>query len=227
LAESSKTITHYTAVLWDLDGTLTDPKEGITRCMQHTLEHVGVDAPSCDDLEWIIGPPLHSSLDKLLRGDAELVAEGVRVYRERYSSVGIYENLVYDGIPELLRDLECQGVMSVLATFKPDAFARTILSHFGLDGYFSAVVGSSMDGRHMDKRDLVRMAIEKVPQCGLQKIVMVGDRMQDIDGARSNGIDSVGVLYGYGSRIELETAGPTVIVETVEGLRRVLLSQAL
>lgn len=212
----------YKAVLWDLDGTLTDPKEGITKCLQHTLRHFGVEPPPCHELQSAIGPPLHSNLHRFLGGRGELVPEAVEVYRERFRTVGIYEDRVYDGIPELLRDLQCQGVMNVLSTFKLYEFARTTLSHFGLDGYFHSVVGARPEIHYTDKRELIGHAIEEACGFDLQEIVMVGDREQDIDGARSNGIDSIGVLYGYGSRSELENAGATLIVETVDELRAVL-----
>jgi phosphoglycolate phosphatase len=213
----------YSAVLWDLDGTLTDPKEGITKSLQHTLKHFGLDPPSCDELEWTIGPPLHSNLHQLLGGRSELVAEAVEVYRERFRSVGIYENRVHDGIPELLRDVQSQGIVNVLATFKLEDFAKITLAHFELDGYFHSVVGASPHIHYKNKRELIRFAIEQVPERPLREIVMIGDRLQDIEGAKGNGIDSIGVLYGYGSVEELRGAQPTAIVETVEELRELLL----
>jgi phosphoglycolate phosphatase len=212
----------YKAVLWDLDGTLTDPKEGITKCLQHTLRYFGVEPPPCHELQAAIGPPLHSNLHRFLGGRADLIPEAVEVYRERFRTVGIYEDRVYDGIPELLCDLQCQGIVNVLSTFKLSDFARTTLSHFGLDGYFHSVVGARPEVHYTDKRELIGHAIQEASEFGLREIVMVGDRMQDIEGARSNGIDSIGVLYGYGSREELQEAGATVIVETVDELRTVL-----
>jgi phosphoglycolate phosphatase len=214
----------YTAVLWDLDGTLTDPKEGITNCVRYALDGLGIPAPSANELEWVIGPPLGRSFEKLVGEDPRFVTEALRLYRERFGTIGLYENRLYDGIGELLKDLAEAGVKNILATSKPEVYATRILSHFGLEPFFFVAIGSNLDGTNVEKDDLIQLALDRLSDTPTSKIVMVGDRKYDIEGARRHGIDSAAVMYGYGSKEELEAARPTALIEDVRQLREFLLT---
>ena len=208
-------------ILFDLDGTLTDPKEGITRSVQYALSKLGIYADT-EELVRFIGPPLVESFAtffSLSPSDCELA---VKYYRERFSQVGIFENAVYPGIPELLGRLEAAGKRLMVATSKPTVFARTILEHFGLATYFCEIVGSELDGTRADKGEVIACALAS-SGFGPEQAVMVGDRSYDIIGAAQNRLPAVGVLYGYGSREELEAAGAFGLANTVEELERLLL----
>jgi len=205
-------------VLFDLDGTLTDPFEGITNCIVYALETLGRLPPPATDLRWAIGPPLLGSMEELL-GSRELAIEGLRVYRERFSSVGLFENGVYGGIPELLSGLAGQGRKLFVATSKPTVYTVRILDNFGLKGFFTGIYGSELDGTRTDKGELIAHLLEEE---GLDRAetVMVGDRSHDIVGAHANGLKSIGVLYGYGTKEELDSARATWLAETPEDIAR-------
>ena len=203
---------------FDLDGTLTDPKEGIVGSMQYALEKLGVsDIP--EELDWIIGPPLHQSFEMLVGKDR--AQEGINAYRERYAVTGLYENTLYEGIPALLDGLKETGYPLHVATSKVRMFAVPILEHFALDGYFGQVFGSEPDGTRSNKGELLTYALE---QTGVkaEEAVMIGDRKHDILGAKANGMRSVGLLWGYGSREELEEAGADHIVSDLPALAALL-----
>jgi phosphoglycolate phosphatase len=212
------------AVLFDLDGTLTDPKLGITRSIQYALRKRGISPPEADDLEPFIGPPLEQSFRERCGLDASDARRAVEDYREYFSQQGLYENEVYEGIPALLSDLRDLGRRVCLATSKPTVFAERILEYFDLTKYFDLVVGSHLDGTRVEKALVIATALAGVggvlPEC----VVMVGDRMHDVHGARTNGIDAIAVTYGYGTREELRAAAPTSLAESVEELRRLLLA---
>ena len=195
-------------VLFDLDGTLTDPKSGITRCIAHALQSLGHEAPPLDSLTWCIGPPLRGSFCELVGEDQADAA--LAKYRERFGSVGLYENSVYPGIPECLALLVDRGFRLALATSKPRVYAEKILTHFNLDHWFTAVRGSELDGTRSAKEDLIRWILDR-EKVKPEEAVMVGDRRHDVVGAGSCGLPAVGVLYGYGSRDELESAGARVL----------------
>ena len=213
-------------ILFDLDGTLTDPREGITRCIQHALEKLGKPAPATDDLLWCIGPPLRGSFQQLLAGErAEMVDQALLFYRERFSTVGKFENKVYPDIPAVLEQLSRQGARLFIATSKPAVFARDIAEHFNLLPYFRKVYGSELTGRLTLKVDLVKHVMEAE---GLSPAttVMIGDRSYDMEGAKKSGIASIGVTYGFGSRQELEEAGASWIVHTPSGINDCIAKQA-
>ncbi len=191
-------------IFFDLDGTLTDPKPGITRCIQHAMEQLDETPPDADELTWCIGPPLTESFAKLF--GAERAAEAVRLYRDRYAEVGLFENSVYAGVVDCLSALAERGQRLCLASSKPLVFVERILEHFELAAFFDASFGSELDGTRTDKTELLAYALE---QTGTQAAaaVMIGDRKHDIIGARNNGMGALAVLYGYGSRGELEQAG--------------------
>jgi len=214
----------WRAVLFDLDGTLTDPKLGITRSIQYALRKRGIVPPEADDLEAFIGPPLEQSFRERLGLDASAARRAVEDYREYFSQQGLYENEVYDGIPALLRELRDSGRRVVLATSKPLVYAERILEHFDLAKHFDLVVGSDLDGTRVEKSEIVATALAGVAGVLPERVVMVGDRMHDVQGARANGIDAIAVTYGYGTREELSAASPTSLAETVLELRVLLLA---
>lgn len=198
-------------ILFDLDGTLTDPKPGICACIRFALERLGKPCPPDQELETCIGPPLQESFARLL-GDPALVPSAVAAYRERFKESGMYENTVYPGIEDLLVSLAPRARLWV-ATSKPQVFAEAILSHFRLDTYFTGVYGSALDGTRSDKGELLEYGRARegwMPQ----STVMVGDRRQDMDAAIRHAFAALGVLWGYGSRSELLEAGAGAVAET-------------
>ncbi|PSR30478.1 MAG: phosphoglycolate phosphatase [Sulfobacillus benefaciens] len=215
-------MTAYSTILFDLDGTLTDPKVGITKSVQYALSRLGIDAPDLDALTPFIGPPLHIAFQQQYHFNFTQTQLAVQYYREYFSVHGIYENVLYQGIPQLLTSLKENSRNLIVATSKPTAFAQQILCHFGIDQFFDQVVGSNLDGTRSAKTEIVACALRQYPQLPSTDFVMVGDREHDIIGATSNGIDSIGVGYGYGSREELSRANATYIADTVEHLRKLL-----
>lgn len=217
---------NYKYVLFDLDGTLTDPKEGITKSVAYALEAYGIHVEDLDSLCKFIGPPLKDSFVKFYGFSEEQGYEAVEKYREYFRPHGVYENKVYAGVDKLLAELKASGKMIILATSKPTVFANTILEHFDLMKYFDVVCGSELDGSRVKKGDVIAYALEQVAEKDTgfdkSKAVMIGDREHDILGAKENGLDSIGVLYGYGDRAEHEAAGADYIVETVEELIKTL-----
>ncbi|MCC2652482.1 MAG: family hydrolase [Microvirga sp.] len=208
--------------LFDLDGTLTDPKAGITRSVQYALDRLGRPVPEADELTWMIGPPLIAGFTELLGGTDE-VQEAVRLYRERYGDVGLFENEVYAGIPSLLQNLHERGVRLYVATSKLHIFARRILDHFELSRFFIEIYGSELDNRNADKRDLIRHILEQ-ERFDPAGAVMIGDRKHDAIGARTNGLASIGVTWGYGSRQELLDAGVARLVDSPHDLAEPILT---
>ncbi|MDP4128425.1 MAG: HAD hydrolase-like protein [Bacillota bacterium] len=215
----------YDVLLWDLDGTLTDPKVGITLSVQHALKRLGYPLPEVDRLEWVIGPPLKESFKILLHTtDAALLDQAVMLYRERFQVTGLYENVVYPGIPELLGKLKEQGCKHLLATSKPRIFAEKILQHFALESNFSVIMGSELNGQFVEKDALIAEVLKKAPAGSQTRTVMIGDRSYDVLGARANHIDVISVGYGYGTAEELREASPNFIAPTVGDLEKILFS---
>jgi len=196
----------YRHVLFDLDGTLTDPAEGITGSVAWALERSGVTPPPREELYRFIGPPLVEAFMEFYGFSEERARKALEYYRERYVPRGIYEVYVYSGIPEMLKTLRDAGLTLAVATSKPEVFARSILSRFGLDVYFDFIGGSTLDERMVGKADIIRYVLNSLG-ADTRESLMVGDRRHDAEGARANGIDCIGVLFGYGSREELEHAG--------------------
>ncbi|KJC58597.1 HAD family hydrolase [Bradyrhizobium sp. LTSPM299] len=193
------------AIFFDLDGTLTDPKPGITGSIQYALRKLDRPVPSQDELTWCIGPPLRASFVMLLGGD-ELADRAIEFYRERFGDVGLFENAVYPDIEQVLAQLRRAPRRMFVATSKPHVFARRIIAHFGLSGYFDHVFGSELDGTRVNKADLLAYALEQTGVDPAQAL-MIGDRSHDVIGAKKNGIRAVGVTYGYGTAAELIEAG--------------------
>lgn len=203
--------------LVDLDGTLTDPYLGISGSILYALEKL--DRPAIDEnaLRAAIGPPLEGSFAAMLGGDAHLAKQALGHYRERFSSIGLYENVVFDGIPESLAVLQQAGVKMFLASSKPRVFCERILDHFGLTPFFATVHGSELDGRLGEKSELIAhiLAAEAIDPA---HCVMIGDRRYDIEGARANSIKVAAVGWGYGTVAEFEAFPPDAIVPHVADL---------
>jgi len=216
----------YDYILFDLDGTLTDPKEGITRCVAYALEHFGIHEDNLDALTNFIGPPLVDSFQEFYGFDEEKALEAVAKYRERFAPIGVFENRVYPGIDSMLKALTDAGKILALATSKPWVFAEKILEKYELAPYFKVVVGAELDGRRNAKSEVIAEALSQlgITNETLSRCIMVGDRRQDINGAKANAIDSLGVRIGYAEPGELEAAGATYIADTVEEMRKMLLS---
>ena len=208
-------------ILFDLDGTLTDPKEGIINSIQHALRRYGISRKD-EELLYFIGPPLHISFMDFFPTEAE-AQQAVAVYREYYATRGIYENLLFDGIPALLQKLKQQGKVICLATSKPQSFAQQILQHFRIDDYFDVIVGANMDGSRTEKAEVIAEVMRQLPLLRPETAVMIGDRKYDIIGARAHGLDTIGVTFGYGSPEELEKEKPNHIADSVTDLATLLL----
>ena len=209
-------------LFWDLDGTLTDPAEGITKSVQHALRCEGILVEDRAALYPFIGPPLKDAFMDQYGFSAGQAESAIVHYREYFSQMGIFENKVYPGIPSLLGELRAAGRRLILATSKPAVFARRILEHFDLLSYFTVLCGSELDGSRTRKEEVIRYALE---QTGArpEETAMIGDRRFDIEGAHACGIAAVGVLYGYGSRQELEDAGAEALAADIPALRRLFL----
>ena len=213
-----------THILFDLDGTLTDPGIGITNSVAHALAHFGITVADRSALYRFIGPPLMDSFMEYYGLTEEQATEAVKVYREYFADRGWAENTVYGGIEALLADLVAEGKTLLVATSKPLVFAERILIHFGLAKYFTHICGVALQApRGYSKADVIRDALNRAGVTDYSTAVMVGDRHHDLDGAKAVGISSVGVLYGYGDREEHEAAGADAIAESVAELRTVLL----
>ena len=215
----------FHTILFDLDGTLTDPKEGITRSVAYALEHFGIKVDDLDTLTKFIGPPLVDSFSGFYGMSEEDSLIAVDKYRERFRATGWAENVPYGGIAELLSDLKKAGKRLSLATSKPEEFAVKILHHFDLAQYFDLICGAPMDApRGHGKVDVIEDALARLGITGRSGVVMVGDRLHDIEGAHKAGLPCIGVLFGYGDRAEHEKYGADYIVEDMAQLREFLLN---
>ena len=213
-------------VLFDLDGTLTDPREGIVACLKYALLGLGHDCPSDLDLARFIGPPLKESFAVLLHtADRKQINAAVELYRQRFSSKGMLDNTVYPGIHSALTTLRGRGALLFVTTSKPRVFAERIVEHFGLKEYFCAVYGSELDGTRSDKGELIAHVLQ-AESLSPHSTVMVGDRAHDILGAKAHAVFPIGVLWGYGSSDELIAAGATTLCAKPETLDNMLLSNS-
>ncbi|MGN0506246.1 MAG: HAD family hydrolase [Lachnospiraceae bacterium] len=211
-------------ILLDLDGTITNPKEGITKSFQYALHHFGIDIDDLDSLCKHIGPPLIDSFMECYGFDEEKAKLAAAKYRERFTVEGWLENEVYPGMEEALQRLKEAGKVLIVATSKPEHLAVKILEHFGLDGYFDDICGASDDKNRSKKDEVIRYVLEKHELRDLSDVIMVGDRKYDIIGAKKCGLASMGVLYGFGNRREFEEAGADYVAETVEEMAQLLVS---
>lgn len=221
----------YQYLLFDLDGTLTDSAEGIIKCVQYALEKVGIIENDIEKLKVFVGPPLQESFKMVYGFDDETTEKAIVYYRERFKPIGMFENAVYDGIPELLKTMKEHGKINLIASSKPEVFVKRILEHFDIAQYFDIIVGASLDESRNSKEAVIEEALFQLKmtdqngQYSDDKCVMIGDRKYDINGAKYFGLRSIGVSYGFAPEGELEEAGAEVIVDTVEELTQVLLSK--
>lgn len=213
----------YKYVLFDLDGTLTDPKEGITKAVQYALKKQGIEIENRNVLEPFIGPSLKYSFMEFYNLSEEKAIRAIEDYREYFRPIGIFENEVYPGIVKLLGQLKENGAQLFIATSKPTEFAVKIAEHFELDKYFTEIVGSELDGTRVEKDEVIGYILDKHGLHEKDAVIMVGDRKFDILGAAKHEIKAIGVCYGYGSYEELSEAGAFCIVDTVEALSTYLL----
>ena len=209
-------------ILFDLDGTLTDPAEGITRSVQYALKKHGIYVPDNTALLPFIGPPLIDSFMRFYGFTRQEAVRAVHEYREYYTDRGIFENRVYPGVPEMLAGLRNAGHRLCVATSKPEVFARRITDHFGLTPFFDAVAGSRMDETRTAKSEVISHAPRQMGVGSVRSAVMVGDRSYDVAGAHEVGMSCIGVTYGYGSAQELSDAGADALADSPEALRQLL-----
>jgi len=208
----------FSTILFDLDGTLTDPKDGITRCIQYALDQLGVMLPEAEQLEWCIGPPLRDSFSVLLDTiDKTLLDKALFHYRKRFAEKGMFENSIYPDVTSSLKIIKSAGQSIFLATAKPEVFAKQILDHFELTKYFDAVYGSELNGYLSDKGELIAHILE-TEGLNPEQTLMVGDRSHDIIGGKKNGLSTAWVSYGYGTEDECAASQPDLIFKTLSDL---------
>ena len=216
----------YKYILFDLDGTISDPKVGICTSVQTALKKFGINVPDINTLTPFIGPPLRDSFRDFYHIKPEDMEDCIAAYRARFSTVGLFENDLYDGIPELLKTLKENGRKLALASSKPRVFVEKILNHFGISEYFDVIMGSELDGTRENKSEIIAECLRLLgidPSGDLSKVVMVGDRKYDVEAAVAAGLPNIAVSYGYGSKEELTKAGAEVIAGTVKELENILL----
>ena len=213
----------YKYVLFDLDGTITDPFEGITASIIYALDKFGISVPDRNELAAFIGPPLVDSFSKYYGFSHGCSLAAVGYYREYYGKKGIFECTLYDGIADLFHKLKDSGVKVIIATSKPEHFAVKLMKHFGLDSCFESICGATMDEKRSNKDEVIRYALDRNGITDTDECIMVGDRKYDVLGAKAAGIKSVGVLYGYGSREEMNVSAPDFIAESIAELGKILL----
>jgi phosphoglycolate phosphatase len=212
---------NFDTLLFDLDGTLTDSTEGIVRCLEYALERMGFDIP--EDKNKFLGPPLYRSFAEFCGMNEGQVNEAVRIFRERYSTVGLFENRVYEGVPEMLKRLRDGGKRIMVATSKPEVYAVRIFDRFGLSQFFEIVGGANINGTRNDKDEVIEYVLEKAGISDRSSVLMIGDRRQDVLGAHKTGLKCMGILWGFGSIEELTEAGADFIAETPEKAADMLL----
>lgn len=213
---------NYKVVLFDLDGTISDPKIGITKSVQYALQKAGVMVNDLDELEPFIGPPLQVSFQEIYGFNDTQITQAIRDYRERFTERGMFENKLYEDIPALLAQLKQQGYILTIATSKPTVFAEQIIKYFQLESYFDLVVGSHLDGSRSAKGEIIAEVLQQLDSYPKDQFIMIGDRKYDLIGARENQIDAIGVTYGFGSLEELKNEEPTYIVDHVNDLLKYL-----
>ena len=212
----------YKTILFDLDGTLTDSASGITNSIMYALEKFGINVNNRTELYPFIGPPLLDSFITIYHFSEEKARQAVHYYHEYFSEKGMYENRIYDGIPEMLAVLKDRGKILAVASAKPECFVKTILNHFDLSRFFDFIGGTELHGTRIHKEQVIQYVLNALAITDKNEVVMVGDRRDDIQGAQNNGLDSVGVLYGFGSREELVAADASYLAKSVKELQAML-----
>lgn len=210
-------------ILFDLDGTIIDPKEGITKSVAYALNKFEIKVDNLNELCKFIGPPLKDSFIEYYNFSEDEAEKAIKYYREYFADRGIYENKLYKGFEEILISLKENNKVLIVATSKPTIFATKILENFNLSKYFTFVSGSNFDGSRVRKSEVIQYALERNNIKDLSEVVMIGDRTHDIYGAKEVGVDSIGVLYGYGDYDELYNSGANYIVNSVEELRALIM----
>jgi len=221
---------NFKYILFDLDGTITDSGEGITKAVQYALKHFGINVEDINELKKFVGPPLRDSYMKFYNFDEEKATEGIKVFREYYEEKGMFENSLYDGIVDVLKALKKSGKELIVATSKPEVHAKKILEHFNVDKYFTIIAGADFEETRVKKGDVIKYALDNFRNTlndnevlNLSQVIMIGDREHDIIGAKENNIKAIGVLYGYGDVVELTQARASYIVSKPEDLLEILL----
>lgn len=216
----------YQYLMFDLDGTLTDPREGITKSVQYALRHMGIEEPDLTRLEPFIGPPLLESFTEYYDFSMEQAREAVEYYREYFSETGVFQNRLLDGVPELLSALKSQGKVIATASSKPEPFVRLILEHFQVDSYFDYICGGSMDESRINKEDVIEELLcnrMRLPREEWDRVLMIGDRRHDVEGAAKFGIPCLGLSMGFAAEGELERAGAVAIAADMKEIERFIL----
>jgi phosphoglycolate phosphatase len=214
-------------ILFDLDGTLTDSGPGILNCLEYALADQGIPIPPRDELSKHLGPPLFVTFGEVFGMNDQQIAQAIDKYRERYHDVGLFENSVYEGVPELLAELQGAGLRLVTATSKPEYSATRILQHFELDQYFDFIGAAALDGSRDSKSLVIAHTLQNTnTHPTSHNMIMIGDRHHDVLGARDHGIDTIGVLWGYGDAEELQSAGVISIARNPVELRDLLLDSS-
>jgi len=209
-------------ILFDLDGTLTNPEQGITLSVAYALEHFGIHVEDTSSLRKFIGPPLQDSFMDFYGFSPEKTEAAIAKYRERFSTTGIFENIPYEGIHSLLSQLCSEGYRLAVASSKPEVFTRRIVEHFEMSPFFSAICGSELDGRRSDKAEVIAYALDTLGSPAPDSVLMVGDRKHDIIGAKKNGLHSIGVLFGFGDEEELRSAGADFLAASPEEIHEII-----
>ncbi|MBK5487639.1 HAD family hydrolase [Bacillus sp. TH17] len=217
----------YTTFLFDLDGTVTDPKKGIVNSVLYALEKVGIEELHVSELDSFIGPPIQQSFVERYNMNEGEVERAVFYFREYLKQRGLLENSVYGGIPNLLKQLKDTGNRLFIATSKPTIFARQVIEHFQLTNYFEDIIGSNLNGTRIKKEEIIAHILQQNEGLNKEEVVMIGDRKHDIIGANHNGIASIGVLYGYGSENELIEVSATHIAKDIEELHHFCIENGL
>lgn len=211
----------YQYLMFDLDGTLTDPREGITKSVQYALRHMGIEEPDLRKLEPFIGPPLLESFTEYYDFSMEQARQAVDYYREYFSETGVFQNRLFEGVPELLAELKAHGKVVATASSKPEPFVRLILEHFHVDSYFDYICGGSMDESRLNKEDVIEELLcrrMRLPKEEWKKALMIGDRRHDVEGAAHFGIPCLGLSMGFAAAGELEKAGAAAIVDSMKAI---------
>lgn len=221
---------NFKYILFDLDGTITDSGEGITKAVQYALKHFGINVEDINELKKFVGPPLRDSYMKFYNFDEEKATEGIKVFREYYEEKGMFENSLYDGIVDVLKALKKSGKELIVATSKPEVHAKKILEHFNVDKYFTIIAGADFEETRVKKGDVIKYALDNFRNTlndnevlNLSQVIMIGDREHDVIGAKENNLKSIGVLYGYGSLVELTQSRAFKVVKTPKELLEILL----
>lgn len=213
----------FDTLLFDLDGTLTDSAPGITQCFRHTLAHMGLPEP--DNITQILGPPLQSSFSELCGMDTAQTDEAVKFFRKHYSEKYLFVNSVYEGVPEMLEELKSHGIKLLVATCKAECFALRILEKFNLSYYFDFVGGADINGTRNTKEQVIEYVLESSGVSHKEKVLMIGDRMHDIDGAHEYGIPCLAVTWGYGSMEEFVEHNADFIADKPQDILNLIITQ--